>query len=339
MPVRVGFLGAGLIASFHAHSLRGGGADVIWSGVYDPDTERAQRFGSSTTAPVCSDPEAVVEGADAVYVCTWTSEHPALVAAAVRRGRAVFCEKPLAVDAATARAMCEAVRAAGVTNQVGLVLRASPAFAWMAHLIADPSSGRPMSVVFRDDQYIPIQGMYGSTWRADRLKCGSGTLLEHSIHDVDMVEFLVGPMVSVSGRTAAFHGLAGIEDAVAASFTLAGGGVGSLVSVWHDILGRPSLRRVEVFCERLWCSLDGSDWLGPVRWMGDDDVEHSLEGSELVDRVRALGLVTPNPDVAFIEAVDAGTAASPDFAVALRAHQVVDAMYRSAANGGTASDV
>ena len=44
----------------------------------------------------------MLDRCDAVYVCSWTSEHPRLVAAAAERGVHVFCEKPLAVDLATA---------------------------------------------------------------------------------------------------------------------------------------------------------------------------------------------------------------------------------------------
>src|SRR5437763_10853169 len=233
MTVRVGFFGAGLIATYHSKMLRRSGQDVVWAGVHDPDRTRADQFARATGAVVCDREEAVLDGCDAVYVCTWTSEHARLVAAAVERGKPVFCEKPLAVDLATATAMTETVEAAGLANQVGLVLRSSPAFNWARHLVEDQRSGRVMSVVFRDDQYLPVQGMYGSTWRGDPLLAGSGTLLEHSIHDVDMIEFVCGPMESVSARTAEFHGIVGIEDVVATSFGLAGGGV-----------SRPDLRRL-----------------------------------------------------------------------------------------------
>jgi predicted dehydrogenase len=47
-----------------------------------------------------------------------------------------------------------------------------------------------MNVVFRDDQYLPTQGVYASTWRADAALAGSGVLLEHSIHDLDLLEWL-----------------------------------------------------------------------------------------------------------------------------------------------------
>ena len=185
--MRVGFLGAGLIATFHSKMIRRSGVEVERAGVYDPDAERAAGFAAASGSVVCATEDEVLDGCDAVYVCSWTSEHHRLVAAAVERGLAVFCEKPLATTLAAAEAMATAVAAAGVTNQVGLILRRSPAFVWARHLVEAPEAGRVMAVVFRDDQYIPVQGTYGSTWRGDRAKAGAGTLLEHSIHDVDML--------------------------------------------------------------------------------------------------------------------------------------------------------
>ncbi|MDQ1396434.1 MAG: hypothetical protein QOG64_1693 [Acidimicrobiaceae bacterium] len=331
-------MGAGLIATFHSKMLRRSGEDIAWAAVFDVDPERAARFAAASGATLARSEEEVLDSCDAVYVCTWTSVHARLVAAAAARGLAVFCEKPLAVDLATATAMAEVVSEAGVTNQVGLILRYSPAFCWLRQLIDDPASGRVMTVVYRDDQYIPVQGMYGSTWRGDTARAGAGTLLEHSIHDIDMLEYLAGTVLSVSARTAEFHGITGIEDAVAASMAFAGGGVGSLVSVWHDVLERPSLRRVEVFCERLWAALEG-DWFGPVRWTRAGSAEQMLEGEALDDAVRAIDLAPPNADGAFIRAVRDGTPAHPSFATAVRAHAVVDALYRSAAAGGAPQSV
>ena len=48
-----------------------------------------------------------------------------------------------------------------------------------------------MATVLRDDQYFPIQGFYGSTWRKDVTQAGGGTLIEHSIHDVDVLRWLL----------------------------------------------------------------------------------------------------------------------------------------------------
>ena len=333
MTVRVGFLGAGLIATYHSKSLHVAGADVAWAGVYDPDPARAEDFARASGATPCASEDDVLDGCDAVYVCTWTAEHPRLVEAAAGRGLAVFCEKPLAVDLATAKAMTDAVDTAGVVNQVGLVLRHSPAFGVLKALAADPASGRPMSVVFRDDQFIPVQGSYRSTWRGDVTKAGAGTLLEHSIHDLDMLEHVLGPVVEVSARTADFHDIPGIEDVATLALRFESGAIGTLTSIWHDVLERPSLRRVELFCERAYAVLEG-DWFGPVEWTTTGNAPVRLDFADLEAEAGRRGAALGNPDALFIDAVVAGTPAWPSFTDALRAHVLADAAYRSAAAGG-----
>lgn len=335
MTVRIGFLGAGLIAGYHARSLVAAEADFAFGGVFDTDRDRAAAFASWTGAPTCASEAAVIDGCDAVYVCTWTSEHPRLVALAASQGRAVFCEKPLAPSLAAVEEMVAAVARAGVVNQVGLVLRSSNAFGLLEHLVADEASGRVLSVTFHDDQYLPVRGWYDSTWRADPARAGSGVLLEHSIHDVDLIERLGGPVATVAANSAHLHGIDGIEDLVGATFRYAGGGVANLTTVWHDIPERLNDRRVEVVCERLWAVLEG-DWIGPLRWQRPGSPPRVLQGDALLAEVAALGVSRPVPDGRFVASVRAGTPASPDFADAWRAHTVVDAAYRSAASGGSA---
>ena len=120
-----------------------------------------------------------------MFVCTWTAEHLPMVRLVAEAGTPLFCEKPLSLDLPRSRELVQVVRGAGIVNMVGLVMRSSPTLLVMREMIHDPSSGRVMNVVFRDDQYIPTQGMYASTWRGDIELAGSGALMEHSIHDLD----------------------------------------------------------------------------------------------------------------------------------------------------------
>lgn len=333
-PVRVGFVGAGFIARFHHMMLQGASTPSEIVAVYDADAQRATAFATDTGAAVATSIEDLTDQVDAVFVCTWTSAHHEAVAVAVAAGKAVFCEKPLAPDLDRARALCALVDGSGVTNQVGLVLRRSPAFTLVRQLLADPAAGRVMAVVLRDDQFIPTQGMYGSDWRADPDRAGAGTIIEHSIHDVDLLEWLLGPVDRVSAWTREFHGIEGIEDAATASFSFASGAVGSMVSVWHDVLERPSLRHVEVFCERLHVVVEG-DWFGPVRWTLTGSGEQVLEGAGLLTALEPPLPDSGNPDGEFLAAVAEGRPASPTVVDALRAHAVVDALYRSAAADGS----
>lgn len=338
VALSVGFFGAGLIANYHARSLQLGGAQAQPAVVFDPARARADSFAARFGGRVADDEDEVLDRCQAVYVCTWTSEHRRLVEAACARSLPIFCEKPLATDLAGAQAMADAVRRAGVVNQVGLVLRSAPGFVLLRHLVADASSGRLLSVTFRDDQEIPLGGYYGSDWRGDRDRAGSGTLLEHSIHDLDILEWFCGPIDRLSAQAANFHGLDGIEDTVAVSFSLRGGGTGVLTSVWHDLPGRISSRRVEVFCERarFWAEGNLAETVG---WELEAGQARECTGPAVTAELEVRGWPVPaNADVTFIDAVLADRAASPDFSVAVRAHMLADAVYRSAAAGGAPRD-
>ena len=262
--VRVGFLGAGLISRMHLAFLAATSVEHTIVGVHDIVGERATAWAARTNAVVMT-PDELLDSVDAVYVTTWTAAHPPLVAAAAERGVAVFCEKPLGVSAPVVAEMVDVVEQAGIVNEVGLVLRAVPAWIHVRRLVADPRAGRLMAVTFRDDQYIPNQGRYASTWRVDPVLAGRGALLEHSIHDVDVLRWVGGEVAAVSGTTREFHGHDRIDDVAVARLEFAAGGVAALTSVWHDVLERPSLRFVEFFCERLHIALDG-DSKGGVRW-------------------------------------------------------------------------
>src|SRR5690242_8697797 len=128
MPLRVGLIGAGHIGGAHARAVRGvlrrELADAAYVAVADREPKRARRFAELADLPhVFADGRALIDhpAVDAVYICTPTREHYELVRHAAATGKAVFCEKPLAVDLAAARELTQAVQAAGVTNQVGLI--------------------------------------------------------------------------------------------------------------------------------------------------------------------------------------------------------------------------
>lgn len=338
VSVRIGFLGAGFIARYHAMQLRLVAEPSEIVAVYDPERPRAEQFVADEGGVVVDSIDAVIAASDAVFVCTWTAAHLECVRAVAAAGLPLFCEKPLGTDLATATELVEVVEAAGVINIVGLVLRSSPAIQAFKELIDDPRSGRVMNVIFRDDQYIPTQGMYASTWRGDASLAGSGTLLEHSIHDLDILEWLLGDAATVSAQSSYFHSIDGIEDSISALFRFRSGATGTLSSIWHDVLSRPSQRRVEVFCEHALVTLEG-ELFGPVRYQTDDD-ELLLDGDELIDWLadRGVDLITAEQD--FLVAVRRSLAGeevaplSPDVRDALRAHTLVDAVYRSAAADG-----
>ena len=143
--MRIGFVGTGLIAWCHGLGLKAmidaGVIDATIVAVHDPRQKQAQAFADalgSDGVVVAADAAEVAEGSDLVWVCTPTSAHRAAIDAALQAGRAVFCEKPLDRDLASAVALADAVAASGVPSQCGLVLRSAPVF----RCVARPRTGR-----------------------------------------------------------------------------------------------------------------------------------------------------------------------------------------------------
>jgi len=344
MTVRVGFIGTGFIARTHNWFLKHSSADHRIVAVHDVDVERAQAFADRVGAEVVDQAE-LLERVDAVFVTTWTSEHEYLVAAAAERGVAVFCEKPLAFDATAVQRMVDAVETAGVVNQVGLILRFMPQLIHAKALLADERAGRRLAVSFRDDQFIPIQSHYGSRWRIDPERCGRGTLLEHSIHDVDVMQWMCGPVDSVSGSVREVHGYDRIDDVAIARLDFADGGIASLTSIWHDIIDRPSLRNIEIFSENLYLHLDG-EATSPLTWQFTGEPVQTLEGDALARACIDAGLARErdlapvaggamfNPLTTFLDAIADGVDSPLPLREALPAHRIVDAIYASADEGG-----
>ena len=345
MTTRIGLIGCGFITQLHSRALRGlikgEVVDAAIVATCDLDRSRAESFARAHGADiVTTDPAELLAAVDAVWICTPTSSHRALLEQAADAGVAIFCEKPLATTLADAEAMASA--ASKVPSQVGLVLRTSPAYGALVDLVQSGDLGRPMTVVFRDDQYLPNQGQYASEWRADVTIAGGGTLIEHSIHDLDVLRWMLGEVTSVSARTANFAGHPGIEDLAVATLTFGSGAVATLTSAWHQILSRPSTRSIEVICERGIAAVPTNENRGPLRVLTDAGTEDLTY--DLPDWVQALPIEEPwlgfagvyAPQArAFLDALTEGSTPTPGLDVAVAAHRLVDAVYRSAALEGT----
>jgi myo-inositol 2-dehydrogenase / D-chiro-inositol 1-dehydrogenase len=348
--IRVGLVGCGHIGTAHAIALQqlvdAGLVDARLVSAYDKDPHRSANVAHYQGAVAEPSLDALLDAVDAVWICTWTAGHLEAVEAAADHGVAIFCEKPLAPNLATAQRVTEALEL--VPHQVGLVLRSAPVFRNIAERIASGTYGRVLAAVMRDDQYFPIQGFYGSTWRKDVARAGGGTLIEHSIHDVDVLRWLLGDPVVVTARTASRFGHPGIEDTAALTFAFGDESVAQLTSVWHQVLSRESGRRLEVFCELATMWTD-DDYLGPL-FVQTADGTVTVEGArpDWSDRftvpeqfVNALAQYA-EPTKAFLDALSAsGTAAVgyPPAREALAAHRLVAAAYRSADGGGAPIEV
>jgi predicted dehydrogenase len=141
---------------------------------------------------------------EAVSVTTPNAYHRDMAVAAAQAGKHLWIEKPVGLTADDARAVAEAVAAAGVQAIVGFNYRNLPAVARARRLIADGALGTPTHArvhLLTDYAAHPAGAL---TWRFLRAQGGSGVLGDLASHGVDLVRFLLGDLERLVADTAVF---------------------------------------------------------------------------------------------------------------------------------------
>ncbi|MCA9876372.1 MAG: Gfo/Idh/MocA family oxidoreductase, partial [Thermomicrobiales bacterium] len=139
-----------------------------------------------------------------IDVSTPGDTHKDVVLAALKAGKHVICEKPLANNLAEAREMLEAARAAGTVAVVNYNYRRVPAVQWAKKLIDDGTIGevRHWRAVYLQDWINDPE--FPLVWRLQKEHAGSGALGDIAAHITDLGLFLLGPITEVVGTLSTF---------------------------------------------------------------------------------------------------------------------------------------
>ncbi|HEU5316081.1 MAG TPA: inositol 2-dehydrogenase [Chloroflexota bacterium] len=227
--LRVALLGAGRLGAAHARTLAGLTEARLVS-VADPRPEGRRLAETLDARPVADPMDAIGDsGVDAVVIVTPTATHAELIEAAARAGKAIFCEKPIALDVPTTERALAVVAQTGVPLQIGFQRRYDSGFAEAHRRIAAGEIGKVhMLRSVSHDPYPPS--------REYILGCG-GQFVDMSIHDLDIARFVTGLEVesvsafgSALGAQAQDFCDAGDWDTTVLNLRFVGGGVGSIVN-------------------------------------------------------------------------------------------------------------
>lgn len=189
--LRMALLGAGRMGQVHAELLASI-PEVQVVAVADPARENAERGAFLARAErIYLDPmEALGDpGVEAVVIATPTPTHAPLIREAAERGKAIFSEKPVALDLASTEEALRAVETFGVPFQIGFQRRFDPGYSEARRLLEEGALGRveQFRAVGRDPAPPPL----------DYLRVSGGMVLDMSIHDLDLARFLVGEVEEV----------------------------------------------------------------------------------------------------------------------------------------------
>ncbi|MDP1534350.1 MAG: Gfo/Idh/MocA family oxidoreductase, partial [Rubrivivax sp.] len=185
------------------------------------------------------------EELDAVVISTPSKLHAAMVKKALDRGLHVFCEKPFVLDVVDGERLVELAEAKGLATQVGYHFRFVGAFQEAARIVNSGALGEVHHV--RAEAYGPVVlRSKGGTWRSAKSE-GGGALYDYACHAVDLVNFVAGPPMAVSGvvRHAVFS--RDVEDEVYCSLHYPGGASGQLCVNWSDESFRKMSTKISVW--------------------------------------------------------------------------------------------
>lgn len=188
--VRLGIIGVGGIGRNHLGACREcKGVEV--TAVSDVDEGRARAAAAEFNVErAFSDYRDLVaeDVADAVVVCTPNNTHRPITLAALKAGKHVLCEKPLALNAREARQMVEAAEEAGRILMAGQSLRYGAAARFVKRLV---EAGRLGDIYYGQAVWLRRSGIPRG-WFQDAKQSGGGPLIDLGVHAVDLMWWLMG---------------------------------------------------------------------------------------------------------------------------------------------------
>ncbi|WP_421905264.1 Gfo/Idh/MocA family protein [Mameliella sp.] len=247
----IGLIGTGFMGKTHALAWGAARAvlgrdlpEVRLEMLCDTPDDRAGRMADQFGfARATGDWRAVVTdpAVDVVSITTPNNLHHEMACAALRAGKHVWCEKPMALTLAEAEEMARAAQEAGTVTMVGYNYIRNPAFLHAKKLIDEGRIGRVVHVRGWVDEDYQADPHLPWTWRARLQDAGLGTLGDLGCHLVSMVAGLAGPIESLVADTQIIHetrplpdgsGRAAVEneDTATALLRFANGAHGSISS-------------------------------------------------------------------------------------------------------------
>ena len=183
---KLAILGAGRIGQVHARAIYSSDKALL-AAIFDPVVDAAQTIATRYGAAVMDiDSIAADTTIDGVILCTPTDLHADQIEQFARAGKAVFCEKPIDLDAGRVRDCLQVVAETGAPLMVGFNRRFDPHFMALKAAIEDGRIGTPeMGVITSRDPGAPP---------ADYICRSGGIFRDMMIHDFDMAMFLMGGM-------------------------------------------------------------------------------------------------------------------------------------------------
>jgi UDP-N-acetyl-2-amino-2-deoxyglucuronate dehydrogenase len=229
--LRFALVGCGVIGPTHAEAIQSL-PDAELVAVVDIDAERARKLAGQYGAKPYTDMAEMLasEQVDVVNVCVPSGLHGEIACQAMRTGRHVIVEKPMEITREAMEKMLRVQRETGVKLAVISQHRFDLASAQVHKLVEEGAFGKLVlgnAVIpwWRSQAYYD-SGAWRGTWKLD----GGGVLMNQSIHSIDLLQWMMGPVKSVYAYTDTLVHRMETEDVAVAVLRFANGALGTIAA-------------------------------------------------------------------------------------------------------------
>ena len=333
--VRFALVGAGNIAKIYAAAfavIPDAKVTVVCNRTEAAGRALAQQCGAEWVADFH---EAVRrDDVDAVVVATPSGTHADIAVAAAKAGKHLLVEKPLDITLARVDSIIHAAEEAGVVLACVFPLRFAEGPQRAKAALEAGRLGRLTLADVYVKWYRP-QSYYDGSWRGTYKLDGGGALMNQAIHNIDLIQWLVGSVASVVGRTSTLAHVMETEDTASALLTYDNGALGVIQGATSCWPGDPA--RVELHGDRGTIVLEEGRI---VKWQLQDAAPGEEEAMLALEQASGSGAADPmaigyekhrRQIVDLIEAIRTGRPPAIQGAEARRSVEIVRAIYRSAA--------
>jgi predicted dehydrogenase len=262
---RIGILGAGFISDYHIQGLQAAGAEIV---TIASQTEKSARAKAQAyrIPGYTADIQSVFEHADleAVLILTPDFTHRDLAIAALRSGKAVYLQKPMARNSRECREILEAADQTGAPLFVSFMHRYFVEVERTKQLLAENVLGQ----VFAIRQRNATPGASWADWFYQKASVGGGVVMQLGVHGIDLLRYLFGEIEAVLATTALMKTQRLLsngrviapdnEDLALVTYRMAGGALAVHEILFNEVAGTDRFR-MEIYGEK------GTAWLRTER--------------------------------------------------------------------------
>lgn len=244
MSIKVGIIGCGKIAQVRHIPEYAANPHTEVYGFYDINLARAEELARQYGGKAFASYEELLAdpAIEAVSVCAANHAHAEITIAALKAGKHVLCEKPMAVTLAECEAMVAAAKESGRYLMIGQNQRLAKAHSKAKELIEQGAIGKVLT-------FRTIFGHGGpetwsvdpgkNVWFFDKTKAAMGAMADLGIHKTDMIQYVLGSKIvktqavlTTLDKRDATGGLIGVDDNAICIYQMENGVIGTMTASW-----------------------------------------------------------------------------------------------------------